>query len=99
MEQIDTDKEIKEASTDKDLVITIDRLISATEKLTIVQKKIERQNRIGFILLKSIAYALGSTLGLAIVISIILFILKSIGVFDNLTPLLDGLKDLKTLTQ
>ncbi|MDO8513805.1 MAG: hypothetical protein Q7S37_04860 [bacterium] len=85
------------AGESKDVLVTMDRLIQATNQLTDIQKKIYKQNKIGPVMIRSIAYALGSTLGLALVISILFYILKSIGVLDSLSGVFGDLKDLKDL--
>lgn len=88
-------KPIHDEHESKDLIVTMDRLISTMDKLVAIQKKVEKHHRIGPTIVRGVAYALGSTLGLAIVVSIIFYILKSLGLFDNLTNIMDNLKDLK----
>jgi len=93
MEQ-EKDQPNHEPHETKDLIVTMDRLIDSVDKLTAVQKKVAKQHRLAPTIIRAIAYALGSTLGLAIVISIIFYILKSVGLFDNLIEILNNLKDL-----
>ncbi len=83
----------------KDLAVSIDRLISAIETLVVIQKKVEKQNRLGPTIIRAIFYALGSTLGLAIVSAVIFYLLNAFGIFGSLTNLLNSAKDLKNMYQ
>lgn len=80
-----------------ELIDSIDQLNHSITKLTEIQRKIAKQNKLGPTLIRATAYALGSTLGLAIVISILFYILKALGIFDSLSNLLQSAKDLKSL--
>ena len=91
----ETKPEIKHEQ--KDLVITMDRLITSMEKLTKIQTKIQKQGTLGPTILRATAYALGSTLGLAVVVSILFYILKVLGIFDSMSTLLDSAKELKNI--
>lgn len=81
----------------KDMAVTMDRLITSIDKLTEIQKKIEKQSKLGPTLIRATAYTLGSTLGLAIVVSILFYILKVLGIFDSMSTLLDSAKELKNI--
>lgn len=87
----------KKAGPKNDITSPTERLIEAIDKLTATQKKIEKQNRIGPTILRAVAYALGSTIGLAVVVSIIFYILKSFGLFDSFGAMFQNVKDLKNL--
>lgn len=89
--------EEKHKPENQDILISLDRLISSVDKLTAIQNRVYRQNKIGFSVLRGIGYGLGSTVGLALILALIFFLLKSIGLFDNLEIIFRSLNDVKDI--
>ncbi len=77
----------------------IEELTKAVKDLTQIQRKVLVQHTLSRSFIRGIFYALGTTLGLAIVSSLAVWILNSLGIFDNFKNLFNNLRQLNELIQ
>jgi hypothetical protein len=72
-------------------------LTMSIDQLTKINEKIYRRSSLLYSFLNGVFVAMGSTIGLAIVLSIVIYVLKLLGIFDMLSPILNQAKDLKDI--
>lgn len=70
-------------------------LIASLNSLVATNQRLSKQMGLGYSFLRGIVSGLGSTLGLAIVLALIIFILQQIGVLDFFKPVINSLRDLQ----
>jgi hypothetical protein len=71
-----------------------EKLISSIEKLTKAQERIIFQNTYWHSLLRGLFWAIGSTIGFALFLSIVIYLLRLMGLFNYLSPFFNNVSDL-----
>lgn len=69
-----------------------DELTMSIKSLIEINRKIYRQNSFWFTLYRGIFSAIGQTIGVVVVLAILIYFLKIIGVFKFLEPYFNNLK-------
>ena len=87
----------KKITDDSTLSDKIPNLIESIEHLTKIQNKIYKQNQLGHAFLRGTLFALGSTVGLAVTLAILFYLLKALGIFDNFNDILNNANDIKNI--